>query len=145
MAYEKARNSYYVQLNTNKKSTLRAKIQECEGDSKQLHKLVNNLPTKCIDNPLPPSKSDTELTDSFASFFNKILTIRMQFQDIPQYQSEVMDVPKLHKFNPMTEKQVELIVKDMKTKSCESDPIPTHIFRQMLPAILLVITRIVNL
>ena len=111
-----------------------------------LHKLVKNLTTKCVDNQLPPTKNDEELADSFTTFFEeKILTIRKQFLDIPQYQSEVANVPKLWKFHPMTEDQVELIVKSMKTKSCELDPIPTEVFKQMLLVLKLVITKLVNL
>ena len=33
----------------------------------------------------------------------------------------------------------------MKSKSCEIDPIPTHIFKQLLPSILPTVTKIVNL
>ena len=33
----------------------------------------------------------------------------------------------------------------MKSKSCETDPIPTHIFKQLLPSILPTVTKIVTL
>ena len=142
MAYKKAKNAYFAKLNINKKATLRAKIAECANDSKELHNLINNLTTY----PLPPANSDEELANMFAKFFkNKILTIRQCFQDIPQYQSQPASVPKLWRFSPMTERQVELIVKNMKTKSCESDPIPTQILKQLLPTILPYIMRVVNL
>ena len=88
MAYKKARNSYYAILNNNKKTSLKAKISECANDSKQLHNLVNNLMTKSDDNLLPTVKSDEELANSFAEFFeDKILTIRKKLQNIPQYMS----------------------------------------------------------
>ena len=45
----------------------------------------------------------------------------------------------------MTEHQVELMVKSMKTKSCELDAIPTEVLKAMLPAVLLVITKLVNI
>ena len=140
------KNSYYAALNANKKSTLKNKIQACNGDSKQLHKLVANLTTKCIDNPLSPARTAEELANSFATFFeDKILAIREKFLNIPQYQSETVDIPKLHKFHPMTESGVELMVKKMKTKCCELDPILIKVLKQMLPALLPAITRMVNL
>ena len=45
----------------------------------------------------------------------------------------------------MTEKQVELIVKNMKTKSCEQDSIPIDILKAMLLSVLPAITKTVNL
>ena len=82
-AYKKARNSYYAGLNASKKSALRLKIKDCEGDSKKLHKLVTNLTSKSIDNPLPPGLTDQQQADSFADYFeNKILTIRWMFENI---------------------------------------------------------------
>ena len=107
---------------------------------------MNNLIIKSVDNPLPKTNSDEELANMFADFFEeKILTIRQRFKDIPQYQSMPELVPELCKFAPMTEEQVELIVKSMKTKSCELDPIPTHLLKQLLPTVLPYITRVVNL
>ena len=93
-----------------------------------------------------PSKSDEELANSFVTYFeDKILTIRKQFQGVPQYQCEPTEAPRLQKFSPMTEDQVALIVKNMKTKSRELDAIPTHILKDMLPVVLPAVTRIVNL
>ena len=40
---------------------------------------------------------------------------------------------------------MKLIFDKMKMKSCELDPIPTTIFKQMLPAILPAVTKIFNL
>ena len=99
---------------------------------------------KTMENQMPPNKSDAELAKEFASFFkNKILTMRDLFQGIFQYESIPTEVPRLTRFSPMTENQVELIVKNMKTKSCEQNSIPTDILN--LPSVLPAITKIVNL
>ena len=96
VAYKKARNSYYAAPNVNKKSVLRHKIQDCDSDSKKLHKLVSNLTTKTIDNPLPPGLTNNQQANSFADYFeNKILAIRKMFESKEQYQSEPRDIPKL--------------------------------------------------
>ena len=83
---------------------------------------------KPVNNPLPLAKSDEELANSFAMYFeNKILTIRKQFQGIPQYHSEPSEASKLQKSSAIMEDQVALIVKNMNTMLCELDAIPTHI------------------
>ena len=45
----------------------------------------------------------------------------------------------------MTQSEVKRIITNMKTKSCELDPIPTHITKQILDTLLPAITKIVNL
>ena len=54
-------------------------------------------------------------------------------------------VPHLRKFAPLTEKEVSLIIKQMKTKTCELDGIPTDILKIMLPKVISLITKIVNM
>ena len=77
------RNLYYAKLNHSKKEVPRSNTSDCHGDSKSLHKLVNNLTIKTVENPLPAGKSDADLADNFASYFeNKILTIREMFNGI---------------------------------------------------------------
>ena len=94
VAWKKARNSYYVHLNNSKKGTLRLKILDCHDDSKKLHKLVNNLTSKTVENPLPPGLSDEQQANSFADYFeNKILTIRQLFIDKPEYHLTPKEVP----------------------------------------------------
>ena len=71
------------------------------------------------------------LAKEFADFFqNKILQIRKFFNGIKQYDA-VTDtlVPILRKFTPLTEKQVMLISKQMKTKTSELDDLSTDILR----------------
>ena len=103
---------YHAKLNHSKREVLRSKILDCHGDSKSLHKPANNLTNKTVENPLPPGKSKANLADDFASYFeNKILTIREMFNDIAQYESTPTEVPKLMRFSPMSETEVELMVR----------------------------------
>ena len=55
------------------------------------------------------------------------------------------DVSKLQRFTPLKEEDVHKVVISLKTKSCELDPIPTTTFKKLLPAILPLITKIVNI
>ena len=61
------------------------------------------------------------------------------------YNPEISSIPKLCQFTPMTESEVKTIIMTMKSKSCETDPIPIHIFKQLLPSVLPTVTKIVNL
>ena len=67
------------------------------------------------------------------------------FVGIEAYNPEISNTPKLCQFTPMTESEVKTIIMSMKSKSCEIDPIPTHILKQLLPSVIPIITKIVNL
>ena len=78
-------------------------------------------------------------------FQNKILKIRELFKGTKQYEPTTdSSVPLLRKFAPMTEKQISLIIKQMKSKTCELDDIPTSILKKILPVVCPLITKIVN-
>ena len=64
---------------------------------------------------------------------------------IEAYNPEISSIPKLCQFTPMTESEVKTIIMAMKSKSCKTDPIPTHIFKQLLPSVIPIVTKIVNL
>ena len=90
---------------------------------------------------MPPNLSNKALAENLTTYFeDKILTIREKFKDIPQFESKSADVPKLCRFELMTENEVELTVKSMKTKSCNLDNNPTDILKAMFPVVLPVIT-----
>ena len=64
---------------------------------------------------------------------------------IEAYNPEISSIQKLCQFTPMTESEVKTIIMAMKSKSCKTDPIPTHIFKQLLPSVIPTVTKIVNL
>ena len=65
----------------------------------------------------------------------------MGFLHIEHYDS----VPRLHRFAPLTEKEITVIIKQMKTKSCELDDLPTDILKHILPTVISLITKIINM
>ena len=146
IAFKNIQNRYYVKLNTKKKLVLSKQIAECVSDSKKLYSLINNLTTKPDPTPWPDHKDKETLANEFSDHFqNKILQIRKRFEGIPQHKEPTdYSVPQLRKFAPMTTKEVTLIIKQIKTKSCELDDIPTDILKQMLPQVIKLITKIVN-
>ena len=56
-----------------------------------------------------------------------------------------MDVPELNRFTPLTEQQVSKVITSLKSKSCKLDAIPTVILKKMLPKVITLITKIVNI
>ena len=85
------------------------------------------------------------MANSFPDFFqSKIEKIREMFGGIEAYNPEINNIPKLCPFTPMTDSEVKTIIMAMKSKSCEIDPIPTHIFKQLLPSVISTVTTIVN-
>ena len=126
--------------------TLRYKFAECSKDSKKIHKLVNNLTTKQQPQQWLPHKSEDDLAEDFAQFFlDKITKIREALRDKPVYVPTSNNPPKLQRFAPLKEEDVGKVGISLRTKSCELDPIPTTTFKKLLPAILPLITKIVNL
>ena len=137
---------YYGKLNFKKKAVLKDKFAECSKDSRKIHALVNNLTTKQQPQQWPPHKSEADLAEDFAQFFlDKITKIREALRDKPVYTPTPNNAPKLQRFTPLKEEDVCKVVLSLKTKSCKLDPIPTTIFKKLLPAILPLITKIVNL
>ena len=99
-------------------------------------------------NPLPDndSNNDKDVPNSFADFFqSKINNDCGMFVGIEACNPEISSTPKLCQFTPMTESEVKTILMSMKSISCEIDPIPTHIFKQLLPSVIPTVFKIVNL
>ena len=97
--------------------------------------LVTNLTNKPEPQKWPTHNTKEDLVEDFATFFqNKILQIRELFTGMKQYEAITeTSVPLLRKFAPLMEKQMALIVKQMKSKSCELDDIPTNILKKFYP------------
>ena len=145
-AYKSCRNSYYSRLKFKKRVTLRSKFAECNKNPKKIHTLLNYLTTKHQPLQWPPHTSDENLVEDFANFFlEKITKIREALKNKPVYTPISTDPPKLQDFKPLEETDVHQVIMSLKTKTCELDPVPTTIFKMLLPKILPLITKIVNL
>ena len=115
--------------------------------TKKLHKLVTHLTETEPHNPLPNDpNNDEDLPNSFTDFFqSKIEMIHEMLVGTEAYNPESKGTQKLCQFAPTTELEVKAIIMTMKSKSCYIDLIPIHISKQLLAAILLTVTKIVNL
>ena len=100
--------------------------------------IFNNITRNISENSLPELKSDEKLANNFADFFiQKIQKIRDSLEHHPKYdlsKSTTRLRELLSQFMEVSEDEVKKIKKGMTTKSCESDPIPTSLPKQILPA-----------
>ena len=130
------------------------KIIENKSNYKEVYNVCNQLLGRNKDLPLPPNCTNKELADRFNTFFiDKITKIRHglenKIQELGRLPSFMTDTPnvtteKLDKFTIVTPEHVEHIIKQVPLKSCESDPIPTDLLRDILPSVLNIITDITN-
>ena len=123
------------------------KSKDCTKDSRKLHMPLSTiLLLSTTEQEWPEHTNSEELAESFASYFQgKIEKIRDLLKDKPKYNPEPIDIPELKRFAPLTESQVSKVITSLKSKSCELDAIPTVILKKMLPKVITLITKIVNL
>ena len=131
------------------------KINNCAGDQKKLFKVVDNLLGRTKATSLPTASSSLLLAEEFNQYFAlKISKIRDDLDILKESTTDVSFdlsssmVPsseQLCLFSPASEKEVENIVKNSSKASCASDPVSSSLVINILPAILVFITNIINL
>ena len=125
--------------------TRRITLCPCNKDTKKLYSLINNLTNSKTDNPMPDAESDKALTNMFADYFvEKISKIRDELHSYPEYSPEYRDIDQLVQFHPVSAEYISKEIRQMASKSCELDPIPTTLFKRLLPWIIHIITDIIN-
>ena len=89
---------------------------------------MNNIAGTTVENPMPDSKSDSDLANEFA---NKILKIRESLDQYKKYDPRTYDlVPPLRQFKELSEEQVKKCINSMATKFCEFDVVPMSLLKQ---------------
>ena len=141
MIINKERNRYYT-------NSLSATIK----DPKATYKVINKLLDKQYgSDKLPNGESDVKVANNLQSYFqdkiHKIYQdITANIKDAPESAPKIPRVD--HRFTCfkfMLQDEVALVIKEMGTKSCESDPIPTWLFKNCMDELLPYVTLIVNL
>ena len=75
----------------------------------------------------------------------KIKKIGDQLENHPKYAPEAgLTKVCFDEFIPFEEDEIRTIIGSMPSKSCELDPIPTKLFKKILPVLLQTVTEIVN-
>ena len=129
------------------------KIAECGNSQKCLFRITKNLMGHKGEIILPSCSSDEHLANKFSDFFmRKITTIR---DDIDNHKSPISDAvvmsadikfegQPLTKLAPATQDEVRDIIIKSPSKSCELDPLPTYLLKEVLEYLLPLITAIIN-
>ena len=109
-------------------------VLEAKGYIKDLYQITNHLTSYHSENPIPECASDQDSAEKFGDFFlEKILKIRALFEDKDILNIKHReDIPMLTKFAPMSQSDVLKVINSMKTESCELDPLPTHVVKQII-------------
>ena len=75
----------------------------------------------------------------------KIQIIRNNLNSYDKYHvDEAQQLPTLGKFEPHMEDKVAKVIMGMESKSCESDPVPTNLLKEILPQVIKPITKTIN-
>ena len=102
------------------------KANECDNDVKKLYNLVSHLTSMNLDSPFPDSESIKMLANVFTDFFmEKIKRIRDNLEVYPTYDPQATAKAFMCKFEKVTKKEVAKCNREMASKSCELDAIPT--------------------
>ena len=136
---------YNNMLKEAKKNTISEKIYACNRDTKKLYKLVSELTSSVRENPLPLGKSNKDLAEEFVDFFlSKIQRICDSLEVFEKFAPQQHHgASKLSSFTLMTDLEVVNMIKGMASKSCEMDPFPTTLLKDILPSIIKLITYII--
>ena len=70
--------------------------------------------------------------------------IREGFTNLPTYKPYERDIPKLKNFTSITQNQLEKTIREMPTKSCQLNVIPTDKLKRILGGCLPALTHIIK-
>ena len=151
-AYAEIRAKYSSLLNQARKVYYTSLIDNCEGDSKKLFRVVNSLCShKRQSHTWPSQTAYHHLANAFGEFFVKKISIIQEkigntdiTQPLVQLEAREPDV-KLSEFSCVSEEEIIAIIGSSSSTSCRLDPIPTPLLKQSVDVLARVITGIINL
>ena len=144
-AFKLERVKYRQMLMEARRVKIAEKVNECGKDVKKLYTLVNNLTNRKIDTPFLESESDEILANQFADYFmEKIRAIRASLEEHSMYNPHQTAKVVMSKFDQVTEGEIARCIRNMASKSCKLDAIPTTTLKQVLDTVIVPVTRIVN-
>ena len=131
--FVKTRNKTHTLIVRAKKNHLRENILNSKHNSKELYKVVNGFLKPSIGSQCLPSNQNTEaLTEKFACYFTeKISKIREELDIMETVTPSVKEMNTwrdnhgLDSFEPVTEAEVNKILKNLSKKTCSLDVVPT--------------------
>ena len=145
--YVSETKNYMTVSNKARKEYYSNKIKECS-TTKEVHLVSDILLGKSKCTPLPTNINKSELSQHFSDYFvEKIKQIRKDL-DIKTAADVSFDGhygTTLNFFEKVTEDELKKIILSMPSKTCSLDPLPTSLTKLLLPELLPLITKIINL
>ena len=133
---EAKRKYYHTQLHDNS-CNLKKNFRICDG-----------ILGRKQDLPLPPGHTEEEQAERFNKFFiTKIMNIEENLKaNHPQsiIAEDNKNPPSFTQFKELLVHDIIKLINQSPSKSCELDPIPTTILKEVLPSIVPLFTSIVN-
>jgi exonuclease III len=133
-----AKKSYYSEL-----------ILSNLGQPRQLWNTVNSILHRHCNPALPTSIPTPSIAQSFAKFFcDKIVKLRacIPSSNVSPHLPAPASTPlALDVFRSTTADEISKIIKHLKDKQCDLDPLPTSLLKKCLPVLTPTISNIVNL
>ena len=130
------------------------RIEATEGNPTATYQILNHLLGKDkIPRQLPTVIEPESLPDKMMGFFKtKIEKIYEKIRNDPDFSSQPPEIistnvdnpPELARFHPVSDDQLVKIIRGMNKKHCTLDPIPSTIVGAALPALLPIVSKIVN-
>ena len=148
-AFEKMRKVFLTRRFIMEKAYYNEQFENILGNQKKIFKTANTIMHRKNENPMPAHNSAEKLAEEFVSFFtHKIDKIRENFSDDDgdpfQFDLPFDGVP-LTQFTTITCDDLKSIFSKLATKTCELDPLPTHLAKECFDVLSPIILRIVNL
>ena len=124
-------------------------VQENSGDQRSMWRTFNQILHRSQPRSIPDCSSIAKLAEMFGTFFvDKISKIRSSFpvshQPEPTRPFSISDKPSLTSFQPATEDEIRRFIQSSPNKSCDLDPIPTHLLKSCMDVLIAPITSLVN-
>ena len=126
-------------------------LRNCQGDAKKLFHTVNKLLKPPQARVLPTDVEPTKLANAFLKFFeDKVLLVRSGLPSgcpgpPPARIAFLDDGSFLDSFKSIEPTELESIVRDSRSTTSFSDPIPTWLLKLCLPTLVRLLTEIINL
>ena len=119
-------------------------------NQKNLYTVANELLHRKKQKVFPSQFSKDKLPDKFASFFNnKIQKLHSSLTGTGHQSTQQLEQNDLHPANlstllPANEEEIKKLLRSAKPKTCDLDPIPSHLLRQCETLVIPTLTDIVN-
>ena len=125
--YKHINTIYKKYLHHSRKTHILSKLNDTEDKAKNLYRILRSLTKPKDANPMPPTKSPSDLPDKFADFFfNKIMKIREQFHDADIVKTYHRKCTWFNSFLPRDREEILNIIKKMNPTTSIMDPCNTR-------------------